>query len=473
MQYLPMFAELRGRPCLVVGAGAVAQRRVELLRRCGADITILAPEVEEPLQLLVDAGEIRLIERRFSDERLEDYWLIIAATNDSDVNAAIAHSAEKATRFCNVVDSPELCSFIMPAIVDRDPVTVAISSSGDSPVLARWIKARIEALLPTRIGEFAHFLRSKRADVSARIPDGRKRRRFWESIIDSVTSQHAYAGRTNARDESFELLLQSTDDEAFQRGEAWIVGAGPGDPGLITLRGRQLLSRADVVLYDRLVSKDVLEFARRDADFISVGKKGGGNSTPQEDIDELLVRLVSEGKRVCRLKGGDPMVFARLADELKALQAAGLDYQIVPGVSAVAGCAAYAGIPLTWRGAAQSLLMTTGHARAGGDIDLGANPAQRTVAVYMAAARHAATAAQLIELGHAAQTPVAIIENGTLANQRVTRTTLHELADPNIEVTIGSPALLIIGDVVDQAAELEWFEPADSASDSHNEAELV
>lgn len=454
MQYLPMFAELRGRPCLVVGGGVVAMRRVKFLRRCNAAVTVLAPEVVPELQQLAGDGDISLLTRAFNNDDLNQFWLVVAATDDHDVNAAVAHAADKAMRFCNVVDSPELCSFIMPAVIDKDPVTVAISTSGDAPVLARWIKARVEALLPTRIGEFASFLRSRRADVAARIPDNTQRRRFWESIIDSVAAQHAYAGRTAARDESFELLLESTDAEQPSQGEAWIVGAGPGDPGLITLRGRQLLSRADVVLYDRLVSADVLEFARRDAEFISVGKKGGGNSTAQEDIDQLLVRLVAEGNRVCRLKGGDPMVFARLADELAALQAAGLRYQIVPGVSAVAGCAAYAGIPLTWRGASQSLLMTTGHARVGGEVDLGTNPAQRTVALYMAAARHAATAAQLIELGHDASTPVAVIENGTLPGQRITRTTLAALADPGGDIEIGSPALLIVGKVVDLARDL-------------------
>ncbi|MGD2167923.1 MAG: siroheme synthase CysG, partial [Gammaproteobacteria bacterium] len=430
MQYLPMFAELRGRPCLVVGGGTVAQRRVEFLRRCGAEVTVLAPEIEPALRSMLEDGRIRLIEKNFDDDALDPFWLIVAATDDHAVNAAVAHSAEKSMRFCSVVDSPELCSFIMPAVIDKDPVAIAISTSGDSPVLARWIKGRIEALVPARIGEFAEFLRSRRADVVARIPDGRLRRRFWETIIDSGTAEHAYAGRNDARDESFDLQLETSGTDQQPEGEAWIVGAGPGDAGLLTLRGRQLLARADVVLYDRLVSPEVLEFARREAEFISVGKAAGKKSTPQSEINRLLVQLVSEGKRVCRLKGGDPMVFARLADELTALREAGLSYQIVPGVSAVAGCAAYAGIPLTWREISQSLLMTTGHARVGGDVDLGANPAQRTVALFMAAARHAATAQQLIELGHAPQTPVAIVENGTLANQRISRTTLGQLADP-------------------------------------------
>jgi uroporphyrin-III C-methyltransferase/precorrin-2 dehydrogenase/sirohydrochlorin ferrochelatase len=473
MQYLPMFAELRGRPCLVVGGGMVAQRRVGFLRRCRAEVTVLSPELTEQLRTLADAGEITFIDKRFEDDALDRFWLVIAATNDHSVNAAVAGAAETAMRFCNVVDSPELCSFVMPAIIDREPVTVAISSSGDSPVLARWVKAGIEALLPVRIGEFASFLRSRRAEVKARIPDFEQRRRFWETVIEGHTAEHAYAGRAQARDDYFQMQLEAAVEHEHLEGEAWIVGAGPGDAGLLTLRGRQLLSRADVILYDRLVDPHVLEFARREAEFISVGKAAGQKSTPQEDINTLLVRLVREGKRVCRLKGGDPMVFARLADELKALQEAGLHYQIVPGVSAIAGCAAYAGIPLTWREVSQSLLMTTGHARLGGDVDLGANPGQRTVALYMAAARHAATATQLIELGHAPETPVAIIENGTLPNQRITRTTLQQLADPGTSIEIGSPALLIVGNVVGEARELEWFQPQMAPSDSPSEAGLV
>ncbi len=473
MQYLPMFAELRGRPCLVVGGGVVALRRVRLLRRSGADITVMAPEIEPDLRALAERGEIALLEKRFEDDALERFWVIVAATSDQAVNAAVAAAAEKAMRFCNVVDSPELCSFIMPAIIDREPVTVAISSSGDSPVLARWLKSRIEALLPIRIGEFARFLRGRRAEVRSRIADGDQRRRFWHRVVEGRTAEHAYAGRTQARDEHFRLELEAEAAHRHPEGEAWIVGAGPGDAGLITVRGRELLARAEVVLYDRLVDRHVLEYARRDAEFICVGKTAGKKSTPQSEINELLVRLVREGKHVCRLKGGDPMVFARLADEVLALKAAGLHYQIVPGVSAIAGCAAYAGIPLTWREVSQSLLMTTGHARPGGEVDLGTNPTQRTVALYMAGARHAETASRLIELGHVPDTPVAIVENGTLTNQRITRTTLQRLADPDAAIEIGSPALLIVGAVVEKARALEWFEPENAPSDSPVEAGLV
>jgi len=472
MQYLPIFAALRERACIVVGGGAVAARRIGWLRRCGAQITVLAPEVSAELRALAQAGEIRLLEKAWDDDPLEPYWLVIAATDVYAVNAAVAHAAAAAMRFCNVVDSPELCSFVMPAIIDRDPVTVAISSAGTSPVLARWVKGLIETMLPGRIGDFARFLSAQRANVTQRIPSGERRRRFWQSVVDGEPARHAYAGRDAECAASFRAALEAAGDGRQAAGEAWIVGAGPGDPGLITVRGRQLLAQADVVLYDRLVNPQILEYARRDAEFISVGKRAGGKSTPQAEIDARLVQLVAEGKLVCRLKGGDPMVFARLAEELAALQAAGLKFQIVPGVSAVTGCAAYAGIPLTWRGQSQSLLMTTGHARVGGDVDLGTNPAQRTVALYMAAARHAATAQALIEIGHAANTPVAIIEHGTLAQQRVRRTTLAQLADAGTTTEIGSPALLIVGDVVESSRPLHWFEP-DASADSTRPTGLV
>jgi uroporphyrin-III C-methyltransferase/precorrin-2 dehydrogenase/sirohydrochlorin ferrochelatase len=309
--------------------------------------------------------------------------------------------------------------------------------------------------------------------VTAKIADADLRRHFWQAAIEGPPARFAFAGRDEDCAESFAAMLDDAETDAANSGEAWIVGAGPGDAGLITLRGRQLLAQADVVLYDRLVSPEVLEFARRDAEFICVGKTGGGRSTPQTEIDATLVKLVSQGKRVCRLKGGDPMVFARLADELAALQAAGLRYQIVPGVSAVNGCAAYAGIPLTWRGLSQSVLMTTGHARVGGEADLGTNPGQRTVALYMAAARHAATARQLIELGHAADTPVAIIEHGTLPEQRISYSTLAALTEPDARADIGSPALLIVGSVVESARGLQWFAPAESAADSPADRSVV
>ena len=463
MQYLPLFATLRGRDCLVVGGGSVAQRRVGWLRRCGARVTVLAPQVAAELRELAHSGEIRVIEAAFDADSLEPYWLVVAATSDASVNAAVAQAAESARRFCNVVDAPQLSTFVMPAIIDRDPVLVAVSTAGSSPVLARWIKGLIETVLPARIGAFARFLSAQRSAVKARIADADRRLRFWQSVVDGEPARHAYGGAHAQCAASFDAALAAAGQALVPTGEAWIVGAGPGDAGLITVRGRQLLAQADVVLYDRLVNPEVLEYARRDAEFISVGTQAGGKSTPQAEIDAKLVALVSQGKLVCRLKGGDPMVFARLAEELSALQAAGLRFQIVPGVSAVAGCAAYAGIPLTWRGRSQSLLMTTGHARVGGDVDLGTNPAQRTVALYMAAARHAATARALIEIGHAPQTPVAIVEHGTLASQRVRRTTLEQLADPEVSTDIGSPALLIVGDVVDSARPLGWFEPEGKA----------
>jgi len=471
MQYLPMFAALSGLDCLVVGGGAVAHRRVGWLRRCGARITVLAPSISAELRALEAAGEVAILERSWAEDSLEPYWLVIAATDDHTVNAAVAAAAAAARRFCNVVDSPELCSFVMPAIIDRDPVLVAISTAGASPVLARWIKGLIEAVLPGRIGEFARFLSSRRQRVKEKIPDGDLRRRFWQAVVDGPVARHAYAGADRECEQRFAAALEAGAAQT-PAGEAWIVGAGPGDAGLITVRGRQLLAQADVVLYDRLVNPEILEYARRDAEFISVGKQAGGRSTPQSEIDAQLVEHVTQGKLVCRLKGGDPMVFARLAEELSALHAAGAKFQIVPGVSAVTGCAAYAGIPLTWRGLSQSLLMTTGHARVGGDVDLGTNPAQRTVALYMAAARHAETAQALIEIGHGADTPVAIIEHGTLPQQRIHTTTLAQLADPEHETEIGSPALLIVGDVVESARSLRWFEP-DPAAHSTRRASVV
>lgn len=471
MQHFPVFADLSGKSCLIVGAGDVAARRVDLLLRAGAAVTVLAPEVSPALWPLAAEGRIRIEQRAFDDGVLEPYWLVIAATDDRAVNRSVAAAAHAARRFCNVVDDRALSTFIVPAIVDRDPVTITVSTAGASPVLARWIKGLIESLVPTRIGQLAALLQSHRRSVNAAIRNARERRRFWESIVTSVAAEHALAGRAEASRTALAAALAqwSAGQDARARGEAYIVGAGPGAADLITLRGRQLLAKADVVLYDRLVNPEILEFARRDAHFVSVGKTPGQDSITQEEINVRLVELVRAGHRVCRLKGGGPMIFGHVAEELEALVDAGLPFQIVPGISALEGCAAYAGIPLTWRGMAQSVLITTGHTESGGIGDLALAATDQTIAIYMAARRRRAVACALIERGLPPGTPAAIIENGTLDTQRVTRTTLAALASPSNTQTVGAPALLLVGNAVGRSRAFAWFVPAQTGEARENE----
>lgn len=501
MQHLPLFARLDGRRCLVVGGGDVGARKVRLLLAAGAEVTVASPTLTAELEKLSKSGKIRHVQGLFGssdsvsgtvksesvagdsvsdpgdggsragdadlgnsnghlgDGDLSRYWLIIAATSDRELNAAVARAAESANRFCNVVDDPELGNFIMPAIVDRAPVTVAVSTGGTSPVLARWLKGRIESMLPVSLGAFARLAGRWRTRVRDGIGDLDQRRRFWEWVLESRVPESVYAGREAEAEAALDRLLAEWHSKNPEKiGEAWLVGAGPGRADLITLRGRQLLSQAEVVLYDRLVGPEVLEFARRDAELISVAKRARKPSIKQPDINALLIRHVRAGKRVCRLKGGDPMIFGRGGEEVEALVEAGLPFQVVPGVSAAQGCACYAGIPLTLRGAAQSVVLTTGHTERGIAEVSEFSPGQ-TLVLYMGVAKYRILAERLIQRGYDRQTPVAVVERGTADDQRVICTTLELLGEASETHAIESPALLFVGETSHFARDHGWFAP--------------
>jgi uroporphyrin-III C-methyltransferase/precorrin-2 dehydrogenase/sirohydrochlorin ferrochelatase len=462
MHHLPLFADVRDRACLIVGGGSVAERRAVLLLSAGAEVHVVAPELTtETLADLVAERKITHHARRFAADALEPYWLVVAATNDRLLNARIAAAAAAAHRFCNVVDDPKLCSFIMPAIVDRAPVTIAIGSRGLSPVLTRWIKGLIETILPQRLGALAELAGAWRERARSAIPDADERRHFWERVVSGEVAEHAFAGRNADAERALERGLETwAQDAREQRGEAYLVGAGPGSPDLITIRGRQLLATADVVLYDRLVSSEILSFARRDAELISVGKTPRRPSITQKQLNRLLVQQVQAGKRVCRLKGGDPMVFGRGGEELEALAEAGLRFQVVPGVSAAEGCAAYAGIPLTLRGVSHGVLLITGHTQDANAAALAQFRPGQTLALYMGVAQYSEIGAALIQHGHDPGTPVAIVENGTTERQRVIRTVLGKLGRAQAELAIAPPALLIVGETTRFAERYSWFEPS-------------
>jgi len=461
MQHLPLFAQLKDRAVLVVGGGAVAERRVTLLREAGAAVTVVAPALSPRLTELAAAGLIHHVPEPYTGQPLEPYWLVVAATDDGAVNAAVAAAATAAKRFVNVVDDHALCTFVMPAIVDRSPVTIAIGSSGLSPVLARWIKGVVETVLPARLGALAELAGRWRQRVRSQIADPDERRHFWERVVTSAVAEHAFAGREADAERALDDALASwADDDAARRGEAYLVGAGPGGIDLITIRGRQLLASADVVLYDRLVSAELLRYARRDAELICVGKTPRRPSISQRQLNRLLVSLVKSGKRVCRLKGGDPFVFGRGGEELEALAEAGLKFQVVPGVSAAEGCAAYAGIPLTLRGVAHAVLFTTGHTRDDGQPIVGEFEAGRTLALYMGVAQYAEIAAALIAKGYPPETPAAVVESGTTDRQRVVRTVVGRLGEAQAALGITPPALLIVGETTRYADRYSWFAPS-------------
>jgi uroporphyrin-III C-methyltransferase/precorrin-2 dehydrogenase/sirohydrochlorin ferrochelatase len=461
MQHLPLFAQLQDRAVLVVGGGAVAERRVTLLCEAHAAVTVVAPTLSPHLTELAADGLIRHVPRAYAAEPLEPFWLVVAATNDRAVNAEVAAAATAAKRFVNVVDDPALCTFIMPAIVDRSPVTIAIGSSGLSPVLARYVKGLIETLLPARLGALAGLAGRWRQRVRAQIADSTERRHFWERVVTGVVAEHAFAGREADAERALDdALARWAGDDVARRGEAYLVGAGPGSIDLITIRGRQLLASADVVLYDRLVNAELLQYARRDAELICVGKTPRRPSISQRQLNRLLVSLVQSGKRVCRLKGGDPFIFGRGGEELEALAEAGLKFQVVPGVSAAEGCAAYAGIPLTLRGVAQAVLLTTGHTRDDGRPVVGEFQPGRTLALYMGVAQYAEIADALIANGYPAETPAAVVESGTTDRQRVVRTVLGRLGEAQAALRIAPPALLIVGETTRYADRYGWFEPS-------------
>ncbi|HXH02574.1 MAG TPA: siroheme synthase CysG [Candidatus Competibacteraceae bacterium] len=458
MDALPLFMNLDNRPCLVVGGGGVAARKVALLLEAGGRVTVVAPELHGELAALVEQGRVAHIARRFQAEDLQDAELVIAATDERAVNAQVAELARAQRLPVNVVDSPELSSVTLPAIVDRSPVLIAVGTGGASPVLARLLRGKLEALIPAAYGLLARLAGEFREQVKSVLPQ-QARRRFWERVFQGEVADLALSGREGA---ARAALARALEDARAERtlGEVYLVGGGPGDPSLLTLRALQLMQQADVVLYDRLVSEQVLALVRRDAERIYVGKAQSNHALPQERINQLLADLAKQGKRVLRLKGGDPFIFGRGGEEIQLLTEQGVPFQVVPGVTAASGCAAYAGIPLTHRDYAQACIFVTGHRKQDGALDLNwpclARPGQ-TVVFYMGLQGIEEISAQLQAHGLPADWPAALVEQGTTRNQRTHVTTLAELPALVAGRAIKPPTLLIVGEVVKLHDQLDWF----------------
>nr|WP_191091198.1 siroheme synthase CysG [Pantoea stewartii] len=452
---MPLFADLAGRPVLVVGGGDIAARKIELLRRAGARIQIASRELCPELQTLLDEQQLEWLATAFEPAQLDKVFLVIAATDDNALNAQVYDEANARHKLVNVVDDQPKCSFIFPSIVDRSPLVVAISSSGTAPVLARMLREKLETLLPSHLGQMAELAGQWRDKVKARFSRMSDRRRYWERIFNGRFASQMATGDVEAAKATLDSEL---GDQPPRQGEIILVGAGPGDSGLLTLRGLQVMQLADVVLYDHLVSEEVLDLVRRDADRICVGKRASAHLLPQDEINQLMVQLAQKGKRVVRLKGGDPFIFGRGGEELQAAQQAGIPFQVVPGVTAAAGATAYAGIPLTHRDYAQSVLFITGHCRPDSDdIDWPSLArARQTLAIYMGAMKAAEISRQLILHGRAASTPVAVIGRGTRSDQQVLTGTLEHLE--TLAASAPSPALLVIGEVVNLHGQLAWFQ---------------
>ncbi|MBD0411174.1 siroheme synthase CysG [Pseudoalteromonas distincta] len=456
MQYLPIFTKLDNKPVLVVGGGEVALRKCRAFLKARASVTLVAPWFCDELKEHAHNNEVTLIDAYFDESHLDGKMLVIAATDRDEVNNNVFELANARNVFVNVVDDQPKCTFIFPSIVDRDPITIAISSAGTAPVLARRLREKLETLIPHHIGPLATLVGGFRDKVKKRFKHFSDRRQFWEGVFDSSVVSKVQTGDTQAAQQQLEQML---DAKAEPEGEVYVVGAGPGDPELLTLKALQLMQQADVVVYDFLVSDEIMELVRRDADLICVGKRLGDHSVVQEDTNQMLVDLAKQGKKVCRIKGGDPFIYGRGGEEVQVLAANNVNYQIVPGITAAAGCSAYAGIPLTHRDHAQAIQFVTGHCKKDGqELDWQSlAKANQTLAIYMGVIKSPHIQGELLKHGRKADTPVAIIENGTRKNQRVVTGKLGELADLIERNSIISPALLIIGEVAALHSQLAWF----------------
>ncbi len=455
MDFLPIFINIRQQPCVVVGGGEVAARKVTSLLKAQAHVNVIAPKLCSALR----HADIRHIQATFEPFHLDGATLVIAATNNPEVNRAVSAAAQARHIPVNVVDTPELCSFVMPAIVDRSPIVVAVSSGGAAPVLARLLRARLETFIPVGYGRLAALAGKFRDAVKQRLPEGLPRRAFWENVFEGAIGEDMLAGREVLAQQRLQHAIDTAHPATT--GEVYLVGAGPGDPDLLTFRALRLMQKADVVLYDNLVSDGVMELVRRDAERIYVGKKRADHTMPQEGINDLLVRLATEGKRVLRLKGGDPFIFGRGGEEIEQLAAHGIPFQIVPGISSANGIASYAGIPLTHRDYAQSVIFTTGHLRDNTiDLDWTAlTRPQQTVVIYMGLTGLKEICRQLIAHGLPAGWPAAVVQQGTTRQQKVLTATLADLAEKVEAAGFKAPTLTIVGEVVKLREKLSWFEP--------------
>jgi len=461
MDHLPIFLNVKGARSLVVGGGFLAARKADLLLRAGCKLTVLTPTLGEELTHLAQTQYFEHKMGELSAEDLAGCKVVFGCSRDKAINRKLCDLAEAAGILVNITDDPGSCDFIMPAIVDRSPLLVAIASSGTSPLLTRMLRARFETDIPAAYGRLAEFAGSYRDRIKNSIPNGTRRRRFWETMIAGPVAEHIFSGQIEQAQSLVENLLDEAvrDGDKQPIGEVYLVGTGPGDPDLLTFRALRLMQQADVVLYDRLIGEGILNLVRRDAQRIYVGKLPKNHTVPQEEIGKMLIRLAQEGKRVLRLKGGDPFVFGRGGEEIETLSENGITFQVIPGVTAATGCAAYAGIPLTHRDHAQGCIFVTGHEK-DGELNLNWNSLiqpRQTVVVYMGLSSLGPITEGFVTHGADPETPAAIIENGTREGQRVITGTLASLPGKTAEAGIKSPALIIVGSVVTLKDKLSWF----------------
>ena len=456
MDIFPISLKLQQQPCLIVGGGHIAYRKAVLLAKAGAKVDVLAPEIDVNLLQLVQQSQGQYVQDVFSPSTaLRHYRLVIAATDNNLVNQQVFAACEAENVLVNSVDDPPHCRFMVPAIIDRSPLVISVASNGTSPVLSRQIRTQLESTIPHGMGKLAEFSGQWRAAVKQKIVNPDERRIFWEELYASPLKEQVFNDNLDAANQS---IQQALAEWQTPKGEVYLVGAGPGDPELLTLKALRLMQQADVVIYDRLVSAPILELCRRDAEKVYVGKARSNHAVPQEGINALLVKYAQAGKRVCRLKGGDPFIFGRGGEEIQELYEAGVSFQVVPGITAASGCSAYAGIPLTHRDYAQSVRFLTGHLKEGSP-ELPWSElvyAHQTLVLYMGLSGLESICENLIAHGQRADMPVALISKGTTPDQKVVVGTLADIASKVAQHHIQAPTLTIIGEVVNLREQLKW-----------------
>ena len=473
MDFLPIFLDIRNKPCLVVGGGSIAARKVALLLKAGADVTLVSPEICNEVKILANENAVNLIQREFEDNDVGEQVIVIAATDSIDINGHIADLAKAKNIPVNVVNAPVRGTFVSPSIIDRSPIQIAVSTGGASPVLARLLRTHLETIIPAGYGRLGKLVSEFRQAVKDTFATVEQRRNFWEKTLQGPVAERVF---TNQDDEAKALLskaLEDASDNPEFPGEVYLVGSGPGDPDLLTFRALRLMQQADVVVYDRLVSPPILEMVRRDAEHVYVGKASSDHAVPQENINQLLVRLAKEGKRVLRLKGGDPFIFGRGGEEIETLIEEGVAFQVVPGITAASGCSTYSGIPLTHRDYSQAAIFVTGHLK-DGSSDLNWNMLahdNQTVVFYMGLSGIQTICNELVSHGRDIKTPAALVEKGTTPQHRVFIGDLETLPSLVKKHNVKAPTLIIVGEVVDLHEKLHWFKPG-AEFDASDDEEL-
>lgn len=459
MRYFPAFVDTRQLNVLIVGAGEVAARKLELMLKTEAQITIVAPFVCDAVHQLTAHTSVMVKPRPYQQDDLTQQHMVFVATDNPKLNEQIYQQACAQNILVNVVDNTPLCRFITPSIIDRSPLVVALSSGGSAPVLLRYLRQKLESLLPSGLAKLASFSDKFRDLVKSSFTDVTERRYFWESVLEGDVAEDVVNGLEEKAEHRFLQQLAAAKTSTVAEGAVYLVGAGPGDPDLLTFRALRLMQKADIVVYDRLVSNAILELVRRDAEKVYVGKEKSNHTLPQDDINHLMITYAKQGKRVVRLKGGDPFIFGRGGEEIQSLLAAGISFQVVPGITAAVGASSYAGIPLTHRDHAQSVTFVTGHLREGSiDLDWARLAAARqTLVFYMGLTGLVIICERLMTHGMSATTPVALVQAATTPEQRVVVGTLHDIADAAQRHQLSPPTLIIVGTVVNLQKELHWF----------------